>query len=94
MSFTQTTDAFCGALQDHLYCENVVIIADWLDYPEYDNNNVFYIKTSKEDLYNNILYSIEHYEELKEKTQSNKEKLKKLTSWSNVLPAWIEAMKS
>lgn len=91
---TQTTDAFCGALQDHLYCENVVIIADWLDYPEYDNNNVFYIKTSKEDLYNNILYSIEHYEELKEKTQSNKEKLKKLTSWSNVLPAWIEAMKS
>ena len=91
---TQTTDAFCSALQDHLYCKNVVIIADWLDYPEYDNNNVFYIKTSKEDLYNNILYSIEHYEELKEKTQSNKEKLKKLTSWSNVLPAWVEAMKS
>ena len=91
---TQTTDAFCSALQDHLYCKNVVIIADWLDYPEYDNNNVFYIKTSIENLYNNILYSIEHYEELKEKTQSNKEKLKKLTSWSNVLPAWVEAMKS
>lgn len=91
---TQTTDAFCGALQDHLYCKNTVIIADWLDYPEYDNNNVFYIKTSIENLFNNILYSIEHYEDLKEKTRSNKEKLKKLTSWSYVLPAWVEAMKS
>lgn len=89
---TQTTDAFCSALQDHLYCKNVVIIADWLDYPEYDNNNVFYIKTSKEDLYSNTLFAIEHFEELKRRTLSNKEILRSLTSWENVLPGWKKAM--
>lgn len=89
---TQTTDAFCGALQDHLYCKNVVIIADWLDYPEYDNNNVFYIKTSKKELYNNIKCTIEHYNELKKHSHNNKEILKKITSWTSVLPAWIKAI--
>ena len=91
---TQTTDAFCGALQEHLYCQNVVIIADWLDYPEYEDNNIFYIKTTEENLYDNIHYAINNYSVLKEKTIDNRMKLKKLTSWNSTITNWVKALKS
>ena len=91
---TQITDAFCAALKEHLYCENIVIIADWLDYPVYDTNHIFYIKSSAENLTDNIKYAIENYKELKVKTMENRPKLSQCTSWNAVIDGWYEAMKS
>ena len=90
----QTTDAFCAALKEHLYCDNIVIIADWLDYPLYDANHIYYIKSSVENLTDNIKYAIENYKELKVKTIENRYKLRQLTSWNAVMDGWYEAMKS
>ena len=91
---TQTTDAFCAALKEHLYCDNIVIIADWLDYPVYDMNQIYYIKSSKENLTDNIKYAIDNYETLKVKAMENRYKLYRCTSWNAVIEGWYEVMKS
>lgn len=90
---TQTTDAFCGALQEHLYCKNIVIIGDWLEYPQYDDNDVFYIKASKDSLNRKIQYALDNIDLLKNKTFHNTPRLKNLTSWDTVMPTWVKAMK-
>lgn len=91
---TQTTDAFCAAIQDHLYCGGVLIIADWLEYPQYDDKEVFYFKASLETLSDTIMKSVVHFEEIKEKTKENKCKLRQLTSWNVAIGRWIDAMKA
>ena len=89
---TQISDAFCAALKEHLYCDNIVIIADWLDYPVYDTNHIFYIKSSVENLTDNIKNAIENYQELKAKTKNNHHILSLCTSWNAVIEGWYEAM--
>lgn len=89
----QTTDAFCGAIQDHLYCGCVLIIADWLDYPQYDNNDVYYIKTSRDKMTSDIEFAITNFDSLKEKTNSNVSKLRTLSSWDSVMKMWVYAAK-
>ena len=89
----QTTDAFCAALKEHLYCGNVVVIGDWLDYPIYDSNNIYYIKSSLSHLYDTIKQTIDNFEEIKVHTTGNRIKLLKCTSWQAVLDGWVNAMK-
>ena len=86
----QKTDAFSGSLQGHLYCNNVLIIGEWLDYVPLDNANVYYIKTSIEDIRDNLVTVLSNLSEYKEKCSGNHEKMAGLTSWSAVLPRWAE----
>ncbi|MBE6330735.1 MAG: hypothetical protein E7070_00305 [Bacteroidales bacterium] len=89
----QTTDAFCAALKEHIYCGNVVVIGDWLDYPIYDSNNIFYIKSSLSHLCETIKQTIDNFDEIKVHTTGNRIKLLKCTSWQAVLDGWVNAMK-
>ena len=86
----QDTDALAGSLMDHLYCGNVCIFGEWLNYIPYDRNHVFYLKTSRQALSEKILYAIEHYWEIKEKCVNNHVILKKLFSWDSVIDKWID----
>ncbi len=89
----QTTDAFCAALKEHIYCGNVVVIGEWLDYPIYDSNNIYYIKSSLSHLYETIKQTIDNFDEIKSHTIGNRIKLLKCTSWQAVLDGWVYAMK-
>ena len=88
----QTTDAFCAALKEHLYCGNIVIIADWLDYPMYGDNQIYYIKSSVDNLMGNIRDAIENYKERKVNTIGNRQKLNQCTSWGAVIDGWYAAI--
>ena len=86
----QKTDAFSGSLQGHLYCNNVLIIGEWLNYVPLDNANVYYIKTSIEDIRDNLATVLSNLSEYKEKCSGNHAKMAGLTSWSAVLSRWAE----
>ena len=86
----QETDGFSSSLQGHLYCNNVLIIAEWLNYVPLDNANVYYIKTSIEDIRDNLATVLSNLSEYKEKCSGNHAKMAGLTSWSAVLPRWAE----
>ena len=87
----QTTDAFCGALQEFLYCGNIVMIAEWLNYPLYDRNDVFYIKFSRENLTEKLKQIIENYTLFVNQTKDNQTKIYDIVSWNNVIPIWLKA---
>lgn len=86
----QQTDAFSGSLQGHLYCGNVLIIGEWLNYVPLDNANVYYIKTTVEDIQKHLASVLTNLPEYKEKCSGNHSKMASLTSWSAVLPRWAE----
>ena len=86
----QDTDALADSLMDHLYCGNVCILGEWLNYIPYDRNHVFYLKTSRQALSEKIDYAIEHYWELKEMCVNNHDILKENFSWDKIIDKWTE----
>ena len=86
----QTSDVLASSLQEHLYCGNILIVGEWLPYSIYDENGIFYIKTSLEQLYHNILYALTHMEELKKKSAENPARLYRITSWESAIPKFKE----
>lgn len=91
---TQTTDAFCSAIQEHIYCGCVVLIADWLYYPLLDRENVWYIKFNNDTLEHLLKETIIHFEDYKKKTLLNAEKIKDIVPWGKVINNWITAFNS
>lgn len=89
----QKHDGLASSLQEHLYCGNVLIAGEWLPYRIFLDNGVFYIKSSLDNLCNNIKDVIEHYSEYKQKCMNNRENLYKITSWEAVIPQWIKFYK-
>lgn len=90
----QKTDAFSGSLQGHLYCNNVLIIGEWLNYVPLDNNNVYYIKTSIAELTSKIEGVLSDLPKYKDLCLGNHEKMANLTSWKAVLTQWAVAYQS
>ena len=84
----QKTDAFSGSLQDHLYCNNVMIIGEWLNYVPLDNNDVYYIKTAITELSSKLEAVLSELPKYKELCLGNHDKMANLTSWKAVLPRW------
>ena len=87
----QKTDAFSGSLQDHLYCGNVLIVGNWLQYDILDENEVFYVKTSKEDLSQNIQNVLTNLTTYRNKCTENKKKMVNISSWKQVIDKWVQA---
>ncbi|GHT67127.1 hypothetical protein AGMMS50239_29760 [Bacteroidia bacterium] len=86
----QVTDALSGSLQEHLYAENILLVGNWLPYQIFDENGIFYLKTSIENLGNNISYCIDNLEMLKQRTKDNHIKIKKLSSWESISSSWVD----
>lgn len=86
----QEHDGLASSIQEHLYCGNVLIAGEWLPYSFFTDNNVFYLKTSIDNLSINIKDVIEHFSDYKQKCINNRDNLYKITSWKAVLPKWKE----
>ena len=81
----QNTDAIAASLQDHLYCRNVCIFGEWLNYIPYTKNDIYYIKTSMEDIAMHIKKVLHCYSEHKELCVRNHDKIKQLFSWESTI---------
>lgn len=90
---TQTTDALAAALVQHLYCGNVLIVGEWLEYKPFDSRDIFYIKTNSENLAKNISEVIDEYPKFKALTLGNHDKLLDIASWDSTIHQWIKAYK-
>lgn len=86
----QNTDAFAGSIQDHLYCEQVLLIGEWLQYTALDKANVFYLKTSLDELTMKIDTTLSNLDTYKKMCHGNKEKMQILTSWGSVIDNWSD----
>lgn len=79
------SDALSSSTQEHLFCGNVVLVGDWLPYAIFEENGLFYLKTSLTQLYDNVYYAITNLNELKIKSEKNSERLYNLTSWKSAI---------
>lgn len=89
----QDTDAFSGSLQGHLYCGNVLIIAEWLHYVPLDRTGVFYLKSSFETLEEKVTEVIQNMELYRARCANNSRLMRELTSWEAVTKTWSELYK-
>ncbi len=87
----QQTDGFSGSLQGHLYCKNILVIADWLDYPALDKKGVYYIKTSFDSMKDIIINILSDLPKYKSMCVGNTEKMRQITSWSVVKKQWADS---
>lgn len=77
----QTTDAFSGSLQEHLFAENLLLVGDWLPYEILDKNQVFIKRTQISNLTKDISDCIVNFEDLKIQTSGNQMKMHEISSW-------------
>lgn len=85
----QNTDAIAASLQDHLYCGNVCIFGEWLNYSPYTNNGIYYIKTRMEDIAMHVKEVLHNYSVYKDLCLGNKEKIRNLFSWEATIQKQI-----
>lgn len=90
----QDTDAFSFSLQEHIYCGSVMIIGEWLKYPEAKVANVYLVETTKNNLSHNIMSVIQSLQHYKEMSASNKEKIYSVFSWANMAEKWEYSYKN
>ena len=90
---TQTTDALAAALVQHLYCGNVLIVGEWLEYKPFDSRDIYYIKTNSENLAKTISEVIDDFPKFKTQTSGNHDKLLDIASWNSIIYQWIKAYK-
>ena len=81
----QNTDAIAGSLQDHLYCGNVCIFGEWLNYSPYINNGIFYIKTSMDGISAHVKEVLNNYQYYHDKCITSHDKIKELFSWETTI---------
>lgn len=86
----QDSDALAGSLQGHLYCGGVCLFANWLNYPIYDKNNVFYKKISRESLTNDLIDCVENYNKYKQQALDNHQIIGNLLSWKATSDNWYK----
>ena len=87
----QDTDSLSDSLKGHLYCGNVCIFGEWLNYSPYTSNNIFYIKTSMEDISFHISDVLHHFDDYKNKCKNNHDKVKSLFSWDATIEKQVTA---
>lgn len=89
----QITDSFNGALRETLYLENITLIADWLEYPPYDREKVYYISINERNLISILHSIINDFDGYKHKCIGNKEKLRRIVSWEYCIKPWVDSYK-
>ena len=77
----QDTDSFAGSIREHLYCGNIAMLGEWLDYPQLEKTEVFYVKINYDNFLEKFIDIIQNPEKYHEKCQGNHDKMKEYMSW-------------
>lgn len=80
----QDTDAFAGSVRSHVYCQNVCLIGDWLDYPM-AGNGVYYENVNWRNLLNTFTRVLNDYDAHKAKCLPNKERMLPFMTWDRYI---------
>lgn len=84
----QITDAFSGSLQEHIFCENVLLVGDWLPYSVMRDAGIFYLTSSLNNLSSSFVNVFNNFEKYKDKCSDNKQLMYGLTSWTGLSDKW------
>lgn len=84
----QTSDALAGSIQESLMAGNVVLVGDWLPYTIYDENNIYYFKSSVPEIVPKLNYIIDNLDVIKLKCKINTSLIYNLTSWNIRISDW------
>ena len=86
----QDTDAFAGSIRAHLFCNNIVLVGNWLPYSFYlDKAGVVFYQTSMEDLTSSISSCITNLEAYRLNCSANQSKMYGLFSWESTINDWV-----
>lgn len=85
----QDTDAYSATIAEYLYAQNLLILGSRISYPEYIENDIYYISTSYQELPTVIERSIRNLEEEKTKCAQNSEKIHNLLNWNASMTNWL-----
>lgn len=85
----QNTDQLSGSMQEHLYCNNIVITGKWLPYNTLKSDGCFFLDVSSiSDIGSKISYAISNVNDFKEKCKNNKNIINNLSLWKNAIGNW------
>ena len=76
----QDTDGFAGSVRSHVYCQNVCLIGEWLDYPM-EEAGVYYQKVNWDNLLAKFKNTILNYDVYHKMSMPNKEKMLPFMTW-------------
>lgn len=77
----QTTDAFSGSLQEHLFAENLLLVGSWLPYSILEEHKIFYKTSDFDHLQINIEDCLDNLDKYRSQVCGNKEKIYNISSW-------------
>ncbi|MEA4825939.1 MAG: glycosyltransferase [Clostridium sp.] len=85
----QNTDQLSGSMQEHLYCNNIVITGKWLPYNKLKSDGCFFLDVSSiSDIGSKISHVISNMYDFKEKCKNNKKIISNLSLWKNAIVNW------
>lgn len=90
----QISDAFSASIQEHLYCNNVLLAGDWLPYSYFSNNNIKLWTFKENDLDEMVLKILSNFSYYSREVKMNKDKIYKLSSWNSRINQWINVFEN
>lgn len=88
----QISDQASHALLEHIYGQNILLVADWLPYSFWDKMGIYFHRVNEQSLVNKLRYVINNLNEEKRKCLSNKEKILNNWGWEKKIDLWIDAL--
>lgn len=90
----QRTDAFSGSLQEHLYCQNIVVTGSWLPYKVFKDKGIIFQEIDRMvDLADKLKYIFSHYEIIQSKvSEINTEAKFDYALWDNAIIEWYQIL--
>lgn len=84
----QITDVFSGSIQEHVFCNNVLLVGDWLPYDIMKEAGIFFLTTSLDRLSISFLDVIYNYKTYKDKCSNNQNLIYEISSWKGLVGKW------
>lgn len=85
----QTTDALSGAMQEHMYANNVVITGSWLPYDSLRNIGVVFDTVETVEEIGSVLSdTLLHFDNERERFCNNSSKIWGFSSWESRIEEW------
>lgn len=87
----QITDQFSGSMQEHLYCNNIVITGSWLPYESLKEAGVRFIEIDGlKELGSSLIHVLDGFPDLSSEMMCNSSIIYELSSWENNILSWYD----